>query len=177
MKAAPVRVFMIDWSRKLLNACANGASSEPEVDVATAQLGIVGRGMVVVLEFTVVLLVVLLLVWSIWTPMSGVIVCIKEPLVPVTWTANVPVEALWDAEIVRIVVALPDSGVTGDMEDKLTPEGTAPIHAADSATVELNPFRDITAIVVDLLSPWFSVMVEVAAIKKSGGAEVELVAL
>jgi len=39
MKATPVRVFKIDWSRKPLNFSANGASAEPEVALETAQDG------------------------------------------------------------------------------------------------------------------------------------------
>jgi hypothetical protein len=43
MKSDPVLVFNIDWSRKFLMACANGASAEPDVAVETGQLsGILG---------------------------------------------------------------------------------------------------------------------------------------
>jgi len=37
MKAPPVRVFKIDWSRKPLKDCANGAKAEPDVALETAQ--------------------------------------------------------------------------------------------------------------------------------------------
>jgi hypothetical protein len=43
MKAPPIRVLKIDWSRKLLKVCTNGASSEPEVALETAQVGPVGK--------------------------------------------------------------------------------------------------------------------------------------
>jgi len=40
MKATPVRVFRIDWSRKILKFSANGASPDPEVALETAQDGV-----------------------------------------------------------------------------------------------------------------------------------------
>ena len=48
MNAEPVLVFRTDWSRKVLIACANGASADPDVDDDTGQLvGIVGIDVVV----------------------------------------------------------------------------------------------------------------------------------
>ena len=61
MKATPVRVLMIDWSRKLLNPSANGASAEPEVAVETGQLiGIVGAEVVMLVVAVLVQLVAVL---------------------------------------------------------------------------------------------------------------------
>ena len=48
MNAAPVLVFRTDWSRKVLIACANGSSADPDVEDDTGQLvDIVGIDVVV----------------------------------------------------------------------------------------------------------------------------------
>ena len=60
MKATPVRVFMIDWSRKPRNPSANGASAEPEVAVETGQF--VGREGTEVIVLVVAVLVQLVAV-------------------------------------------------------------------------------------------------------------------
>ena len=77
MKAAPIRVFKIDRSRKPLRAWTTGASSEPEVALETAHLGPEESEVVVlVLPTTVLVMVtevlVMLSAWSIWIAMLEV---------------------------------------------------------------------------------------------------------
>jgi len=75
MNAEPVLVFRTVWSRKVLIACANGASADPDVEDETGQLvGIVGIEVVVLVVgvvefelatlFVVVELVVDVIVWT-----------------------------------------------------------------------------------------------------------------
>ena len=59
MKATPVRVFRIDWSRKILKFSANGASAEPEVALETAQDGVGGSEVVELAVVEPVLIAVL----------------------------------------------------------------------------------------------------------------------
>lgn len=61
MKASPVRVFKIDWSRKPLKVSTSGASSEPEVALETAQVGRAGNAVVELALIEPVLVTVLTL--------------------------------------------------------------------------------------------------------------------
>jgi hypothetical protein len=77
-----------------------------------------------------------------------------EPLIPITLTINVPVDALELATIVKVeLVALPETGVTGEAIDNVTPVGVLPSQAASNVTGELKPFIEVTVIVAELLPP------------------------
>jgi hypothetical protein len=99
---------------------------------------------------------------------------LREPLVPVTRTENVPVEAKELAVIVKGALAgLPGRGVTGEATDKVSPDGAVPSHDVDNVTAELKPFKEFTVIVVDPIPPCVNETVEVEeAIEKSARAEV-----
>jgi len=105
-------------------------------------------------------------------------ICVKEPLVPATCTAKVPVEAFVDAVIVNEDVAVSlGGGVTGDATVKLTPSGAVPTHEAANVTFELNPFRERTLIVAVLLPPCVNVTEGLDVIEKSGPAVVPFATL
>lgn len=61
MKAPPIRVFKIDWSRNPLKVCASGASSEPDVALETAQFGPAGNEAVELVVVELVLVAVLVM--------------------------------------------------------------------------------------------------------------------
>ena len=95
---------------------------------------------------TVVLLVLfvvdVLIVLVTCTIMSGVRMCVSEPLVPVTRIVKFPGEALEPAVIVKIEVAvLPETGVRGEPIDIVMFAGALPSHEAVNVTAELKPFR------------------------------------
>jgi hypothetical protein len=77
-----------------------------------------------------------------------------EPLIPNTLTINVPVDALELAAIVNVeLVAPPETGVTGEATDNVTPVGVLPSQAASNVTCELKPFIEFTVIMAELLPP------------------------
>jgi hypothetical protein len=92
MKSAPVLVFRIDWSRKLLKACAGRASAEPDIALETGQLrettGVVVEVWLVEVEPEVTLLAVveLVTVTTVTVCITSVIVVVwlNEPLAPPT---------------------------------------------------------------------------------------------
>jgi hypothetical protein len=91
---------------------------------------------VVLLVFVVVVLIMLVTC----TIMSGVRICVSEPLVPVTRIVKVPGDALEPAVTIKIEVAVPpETGVTGEPIDVVMPAGALPSHEALNVTVELKP--------------------------------------
>ena len=91
---------------------------------------------------TVVLFVVVVLIMLVTcTIMSGVRMCVSEPLAPITRIVKFPEEALEPAVIVKIEVAVPpETGVTGEPIDAVMFAGALPSHEAVNVTVELKPF-------------------------------------
>jgi hypothetical protein len=90
----------------------------------------------------VLFVVVTLIALVTCTIMSGVRMCVSEPLVPVTRIVKFPGEALEPAVIIKTEVAgLPETGVTGDPIDIVMFTGALPSHEAVKVTAELKPFR------------------------------------
>ena len=84
--------------------------------------------------------------------MLGLRICDRVPLVPSTWIANVPIEAVGDAVTVRRLVPVSlGIGVIGDAICMLAVAGGVPTQDADNVTGEANPSREIMATVVDPL--------------------------
>jgi hypothetical protein len=158
MKAAPERVFMIDWSRKVLRFWTSGAISEPEVAEERTQLiwrgGMEGAEVVElevmrVVRFIVALLAVVLAVlvvlvaWLAWTRISNVTEWVKEPLVPVIWIVNVPGEAVEFALMVKGEEAVPpEKGVMGEEKERAMPAGALPTQEVDKPTAESKPLLE-----------------------------------
>ena len=89
----------------------------------------------------VLFVVVVLIVLATCTIMSGVRMCVSEPLVPVTRIVKFPGEALEPAVTTKIEVAVPpETGVTGEPIDIVMFAGALPSHEAVNVTVELKPF-------------------------------------
>jgi len=97
-----------------------------------------------------------------------------EPLVPITLTVNVPVDAPGLAVTVRIELAVPpDVTITGEVTIMVTLAGVFPSQAASRVTGALNPFTEFIAIVAEALPPCGNVTTDVGeAIVKSAKAEV-----
>ena len=77
-----------------------------------------------------------------------------EPLIPITLTVNVPVDALELAATVNVeLVVPPGAGVTGEVTNNVTPTGALPSQAASNVTCELKPFIEVTVIVAELPPP------------------------
>ena len=80
--------------------------------------------------------------------------CVTDPLVPVTRSVKLPIDA---AEVVVIAIgelaAPPGGGVMGDGNAKVIPDGAFPIQEAVKVTGPLNPPVEVTTIVAELLSP------------------------
>ena len=107
-----------------------------------------------VILVAVVLVVVVMMVRGTCTIMFGVRMCVSEALVPVTSIVKFPEKAAALAVTVMIEVAMPfEIGVTGEPMETLIPAGALPSHDAVNATAELNPFRDLIVIVIDLFPP------------------------
>lgn len=99
-----------------------------------------------------------------------------EPLVPMTLTVNVPVDAVELAVIVRVEFAVPpEVGVTGEVTVTVTPAGVVPSHAASKVTGELKPFTEFTAIVAKPLPPCVNVTIELGAASVKSKLVVEVV--
>ena len=90
------------------------------------------------------------------------------PLVPSTWIVNVPIEAVGDALMVRraVLVSL-GIGVIGDAICRVTPTGGIPPHDGDNVTGDMNPSREITTTVVDVLWPCVNVRLDADSSVKS----------
>ncbi|MGO9643270.1 MAG: hypothetical protein ACLPY5_00835 [Candidatus Bathyarchaeia archaeon] len=105
--------------------------------------------MLTVVLFVVVVLIVLVTC----TIMSGVRMCVSEPLVPVTRIVKFPGAALEPAVIVKIEVDVPpETGVTGVPIDIVMFAGATPSHEAVNVTVELKLFMGRIVIVTDLFA-------------------------
>ncbi|HKM79240.1 MAG TPA: hypothetical protein VJZ03_09190 [Candidatus Bathyarchaeia archaeon] len=89
----------------------------------------------------VLFVVVVLIMLVTCTIMSGVRMCMRAPLVPVTRIVKFPGEALEPAVTVKIEVAVPpEAGVTGEPIDVIMFAGALPSQEAVNVTVELKPF-------------------------------------
>ena len=79
---------------------------------------------------------------------------LSDPLVPVTRSVKLPIEALTPALIVKVEVAVaPEGGVIGVGSEKATSVGAAPTQEGDKVTDELKPLSEVTLIVATLLEP------------------------
>ena len=92
-----------------------------------------------------------------------VVVCVKDPLVPVTVTLAVPVAAVLEAAKVTVLVPVVDAG----LKLAVTPVGKP---LATRATVPVKPFSGLTVMVLLLDAPWATErLVGLADSEKSGG--------
>ena len=76
-----------------------------------------------------------------------VVLCVKDPLVPVTVTLAVPVAAVLDAAKVTLLVPVVDAG----LKLAVTPVGKP---LAARATVPVKPFSGLTVMVLLADAPW-----------------------
>ena len=76
-----------------------------------------------------------------------VVVCVKDPLVPVTVTLAVPVAAVLEAAKVTVLVPVVDAG----LKLAVTPVGKP---LATRATVPVKPFSGLTVMVLLADAPW-----------------------
>jgi hypothetical protein len=98
------------------------------------------------------------------------VLCVSAPLVPVTASVKVPVEAPEVRVTVRVDVAVPpEGGVTGPGRLMETPEGAVPTHEYVSVTAELNPLVE-AMFTFDVPDPPAAIVSEpgLAPIVKSG---------
>ena len=99
----------------------------------------------------------------------GLRICDRVPLVPSTWIANVPIEAVGDAVTVRRLVPVSlGIGVIGDAICVFASRGGVPIQDADKVTAEVNPSREMIATVADPLCPCMTARPELDSSVKSG---------
>jgi hypothetical protein len=97
------------------------------------------------------------------TVRAMVVVCVKDPLVPVTVTLAAPVAAVLEAVKVRVLVPVVDAG----LKLAVTPAGKP---LAASETLPLKPFSGLTVMVLLPDAPWATVrLVGLADSEKSGG--------
>ena len=98
-----------------------------------------------------------------------VVVCVIEPLVPVTVTTNVPRESPLDPWNVKVAVPVPPDVTV--MLVGLKVSATPVTDVADNETVPANPFRLVTVIVTEPDPVRCMVRLEGdAEMLKSGGA-------
>lgn len=108
---------------------------------------------------------------------ATLMLCVRDPLVPVTERVKEPVELVPEGSTVSVEVAVElEGGVIGLGRVTETPVGAVPIQEYVKSTDELNPFIEVTAMVEVPATPGLIESDEgVAATEKSGGAPVVVV--